>query len=334
MRILVLGGTVFLSEAVAAEGVRRGHDVVCACRGESGRVPDGAWLVRWDRGAGEPPPGRLGAVDAVVDVARRPSWVRAAVAAYPDAHWVLVSTVNVYADDATPGGRPGTTPLVEAIHTDEDLRTTPEAYGAMKVGCEEAVRAGTTTSTVIRPGLICGPGDPSYRFGYWPERLAGAGDGEVLAGGDPADSVQLIDVRDLAAWIVTAAERRTAGTYDGVGPTRPIAEVLAEVAAGVGGHPSSGPPLTWVPGWFLAEQGVEPWSGEHALPLWLPRPAYDGMLAHDVAPSLAAGLVCRPVAETARDTLAWLRDHPDTPERTALTRARESEVLAAWHGRG
>lgn len=330
MRLLVLGGTVFLSEAVAAEAVRRGHDVVCACRGESGRVPDGATLVRWDRGAGDPAPvAEVGDVDAVVDVARHPSWVRAAVAAFPAAHWVFVSTISVYADDATPGGTPGVTPLLDAIHTDDDLAA-PGAYGGMKVGCEQVVAAGARPSVVVRPGLICGPGDPTQRFGYWPERLADAGPGEeVLAGGDPADTVQIIDVRDLAAWLVTLAEARATGVYDGTGPATSFGELLGEVAAGVGGGAS----YTWVPSGFLTEQEVAPWAGERALPLWLPRPEYDGMLARDVTASLAAGLVCRPVADTARDTLAWLREHPDEPARTALTRAEEAAVLTAWRER-
>ncbi len=326
MRLLVLGGTVFLSKAVAADAVARGHEVVCACRGESGAVPDGARLERWDRAAGDPAPD-VGPVDAVVDVARHPSWVRAGVAAYPDAHWVFVSTINVYADAAVPGGRPGVTPLLDPIHTDEDISTGPEVYGAMKVGCEQLVAAGATSSMLVRPGLIVGPGDPSSRYSYWPERLADGG--ETLAGGAPGDVVQVIDVRDLAAWIVTAAEQRTTGAYDGVGPTMPAGDLLAQTAAGVGSDAT----LTWVPSDFLTEQGVEPWSGEQGLPLWLPRPEYDGMLAHDPTPSVEAGLTTRPVAETAADTLAWLRDHPDV-DRTGLTREREREVLSAWRPRG
>lgn len=322
MKILVLGGTVFLSEAVATEAVRRGHEVVCACRGSSGQVPDGARLVRWDRDADDPLPPEANQPDAVVDVARQPSWVRTAVAALPEAHWVFVSTVNVYADDATPGGRPGVTPLVAARHDDADLATEPEAYGPMKVACEQAVQEGAASSMVVRPGLICGPGDPTYRFGYWPERLAEGG--EALAGGAPDDTVQVIDVRDLAAWIVTSCEQRITGTFDGVGPTMSIGDLLAQVAEGVGAEPS----LTWAPGDVLTEHGVAPWMGEEGLPLWLPRPDYDGLAAHDVAPSLAAGLACRPIADTARDTLAWLRDHPEAP-RPSLSREREAEVLAA-----
>lgn len=322
MKLLALGGTVFLSAAVAAEAVRRGHDVTCACRGASGSVPPGARHVTWDRSAGDPPPG-LGDHDAVVDVARHPSWVRSAVALEPDAHWVFVSTINVYADNATPGGRPGVTPLVGAITTDEDPATGPEVYGAMKVGCEQAVVSGAATSTIIRPGLIVGPGDPTGRFTYWPLRLAAGG--EALAGGDPADVVQVIDVRDLAAWIVTCAEQRTAGIFDGVGPPMPVADLLAEAGRGV----ASTARLTWVPDATLTELDVEPWMGEAALPLWLPRPEYDGMLSHDVEPAYAAGLTTRPIAETSRDTLAWAHAHPDAT-RTGLSREHEARVLAGW----
>src|SRR5688500_15218820 len=122
MRLLVLGGTVFLSRAVAVEAVRRGHEVVCACRGESGAVADGATHVACERNAAVPPTLVEGTpFDAVVDVARHPSRVRSAVAAFPDAHWVFVSTISVYTDDSTPHGTVDSLPTHEPIHTDEDL---------------------------------------------------------------------------------------------------------------------------------------------------------------------------------------------------------------------
>src|SRR4051794_30437603 len=276
MRLLVLGGTVFLSKAVAAEAVRRGHEVTCAARGTSGSVPDGATLVEVDRTRPLPD---LGELDAVVDVARQPSWVRAAVSAHPDAHWVFVSTVNVYADDATPGGTPETLPLVEPIEEDTDLSQNPEAYGPMKVACERIVLDGVASAMVIRPGLIVGPGDPSGRFTYWPRRLAAGG--EVLAPGDPADVMQVADVRDLAGWAVTACEQRTTGVYDGVGPAMPIGDLLTQCAEGVDSELT----FTWVDQDFLQAQAVEPWMGAGAIPLWLPRPEYDGLGAHDVQPS-------------------------------------------------
>ena len=323
MRLLVLGGTVFLSRAVAAEALARGHEVTCAARGTSGSVPEGAQLVTVDR---TQPLADLGEFDAVVDVARHPSWLRNAVAAYADAHWVFVSTVNVYADDATPGGTPATLPLVEAIEEDVDLKESPEAYGPMKVACERIVLDGAASAMVIRPGLIVGPEDPTGRFSYWPKRLAAGG--EVLAPGDPADVMQVADVRDLAAWAVTACEQRTTGVYDGIGPAMPISDLLAQCAEGV----SSDVTWTWVDQEFLQEQEVEPWMGPGAVPLWLPRPEYDGLPAHDVQPSLDAGLTVRPLAETTRDTLAWLEATPDAVV-SGISLDRERELLDAWLAR-
>ncbi len=316
MRLLVLGGTRFLSREVATRAVARGWDVTCACRGASGSVPEGATHLRWDRA--DPPPAEVsgGDWDAVVDVARLPSQVTAAVTATPDAHWVFVSTVSVYADSSSPAMEP----LLDPITDDVDLAVDPEAYGGMKVACEQAVAATARSSVVVRPGLIVGPGDPTGRFSHWPQRLARGG--EVLAPGRPDDVVQVIDVRDLADWLLVLAEERTAGVLDAVGHPTALGDLLAGVAEGVGASLAR---LTWVEAAFLEAHGVQPWAGPESLPLWLPRPAYDGMLAHDPGPALAAGLRLRPVAATAPDCL-------DDPV-TALTPEREAEVLAAWHAR-
>ncbi|NYG54006.1 NAD-dependent epimerase/dehydratase family protein [Nocardioides perillae] len=337
MRILVLGGTVFLSRAVAAAAVARGHDVTAACRGASGPLPDGVRHVPLDRAAARPAevdaaigPRSGTAYDVVVDVARRPSWVRAAVSAVPAAHWVLVSTINVYPDTATPGGTPATLALRDPLTSDEDPADGPEAYGAMKVACEQTVQALTASASVVRPGLIVGPGDPSGRFTYWPARMARVAEGEpeVLAPGDPDDRVQVVDVRDLADWLVTLAEGRTVGTFDGTGPALTREALLLEVAAGVGVEPR----LTWVGQEVLEAEEVQPWSGPRSLPLWLPLPEHAGMLDHDVSASLEAGLAVRPLAETARDTLTWLRTTPDAAV-TGLTATEERSVLDAWHAR-
>jgi nucleoside-diphosphate-sugar epimerase len=316
MKLLVLGGTRFLSREVAVQALARGWDVTCACRGESGPVPDGAAHLPWDR-ADEPPPALTsGRWDAVVDVTRLPSHARRAVDAMAGAHWVFVSTISVYADNASPAMEP----LLDPITDDVDLSVDPEAYGGMKVACEQVVQSGAASSVVVRPGLIVGPGDPTGRFSYWPQRLARGG--EVLAPGRPDDVVQVIDVRDLAAWVLVLAEGRTTGVYDAVGEPMPFADLLAGVAAGVG---NVDPDLTWVDSDFLEQQGVQPWAGDGSLPLWLPRPEYDGMLAHDPAPAVAAGLRLRPISETAPGCL-------DSPV-TALSAEREAEVLAAWHAR-
>jgi 2'-hydroxyisoflavone reductase len=315
MKLLVLGGTRFLSRETAVQAVVRGWDVTCACRGESGPVPEGATHLRWDR-SDDPPDAILdGRWDAVVDVTRLPSQARTAVAAVPDAHWVFVSTISVYPDNSSADTATLATPITE----DVDLAVEPDAYGGMKVACEQAVQERAATSVIARPGLIVGPGDPTGRFAYWPQRLARGG--EVLAPGTPADLVQVIDVRDLAAWLLDLAEARTTGTFDAVGRPVPFGDLLAEVGAGVGIEPD----LTWVDQDFLEEHEVAPWAGEGSLPLWLPRPEYDGMLAHDPGPAVAAGLRLRPLAETASGCL-------DSPV-FALSPEREAEVLEAWHTR-
>ena len=328
MRLLVLGGTVFLSRAVAAEAVRRGHEVTCAARGTSGSVPEGARLLEVDRT--QPLPD-LGAFDAVVDVARHPSWVRNALAAHAGRALGLRldgQRVRRRRDARRDAGDAAT---VEAIEEDVDLKENPEAYGPMKVTCERIVLDGAASAMVIRPGLIVGPEDPTGRFSYWPRRLAASGDqgaSEVLAPGDPADVMQVVDVRDLAAWAVTACEQRTTGVYDGVGPAMPISDLLAQCAEGV----TSDVTWTWVDQEFLQEQEVEPWMGPGAIPLWLPRPEYDGLPAHDVQPSLDAGLTVRPLADTTRDTLAWLEATPDAAV-SGISLDRERELLDAWLAR-
>jgi 2'-hydroxyisoflavone reductase len=329
MRLLVLGGTVFLSRAVAEEAVRRGHEVTCACRGESGSVPDGASHVAWDRT--EPAPASLSATafDAVVDVARHPSWVRSAVEALPDTHWVFVSTISVYTDNSTPHGTVDTLPTHEPIHTDEDPASDPDVYGAMKVGCEQAVTDRAGSWVVVRPGLIVGPGDLSGRFSYWPNRVADGG--EVLAPGSPDEEVQVIDVRDLASWLVDVAESRTTGVFHGTGRAMSRAAFLEQIAEGVG-LDAPDRRWTWVDQEFLAAHDVEPWDGPRSLPVWLPQPEYAWLMSVDVEASYDAGLHTRPLADTARDTLAWLRGEPDSPV-AGLDRAAEAAVLDAWRTR-
>ncbi len=323
MRLLVLGGTQFLSQSVAAHAVARGHDVTCAARGTSGAVPEGARHVVLDR---ESPDWSAlqGEWDAVVDVARTPSWVAGALDALAERipHWTFVSTISVYADQATPGGSPETLPLLPSI-TEDVEQDTAEKYGGSKVACEQDVQARAREALVIRPGLIVGPGDPSGRFGYWPERLAEGGD--VLAPESPDRGTQAIDVRDLAAWIVTCAEQHLTGVYDATGPIVRIGDLVDQVTAAVGGEAN----VTWAPADFLLERDVHYWSGPRSLPLWLPEDSR-GMTAHDVSAAFAAGLTTRPIGETATDTLAWLRSVPNPP-RTGLTRAEEQDLLDDWH---
>ena len=280
----------------------------------------------WDRADDVPADLAAEDFDAVVDVSRTPSHVRKAVAAWPDAHWVFVSTINVYADNATPDPGPDSA-RVDPIDEDHDLKEHPESYGPMKVSCENAVQAGAPRSTLVRPGLIVGPGDPTGRYGYWPERLADAG--PVLGPGDPADRVQIIDVRDLAEWIVRLAERR----HDrGVRRHRPGQPDRPGARPDRGGHRGRPRDRAGRARSSSPSRASNHWAGDGALPLWLPRPEYDGMITHRFDVSEAAGLTVRSYADTARDTLAWIRATPDAA-RTGMSREREAEVLTAREAR-
>jgi hypothetical protein len=211
----------------------------------------------------------------------------------------------------------------------EDVDADPEEnYPEMKRACELAVldAYGPDRSFLCRAGLIVGPADPTDRFTYWPVRMARGG--EVLAPGRPEDLVQYVDVRDLAAWLLTATEKGLSGAYDGAGAPVRFADFLAGVAAGVGVEPT----LTWLDQEFLKSHDVNPWSGPRSLPMWLPMPEYGGFLSHDTSASVAAGLRSRDLTETSRDTRAWFEAAP-YDLKCGLSPAEEAEVLAAWAAR-
>ncbi|RDI63964.1 NAD-dependent epimerase/dehydratase family protein [Nocardia pseudobrasiliensis] len=300
MRILVLGGTSFLSRWIAHEAVTRGHEVICAARGRSGSVPVGARLVVVDRDR----PDALAALaqerfDAVIDVARAAlGQVLAALDALADRapHWIFVSSVSAYADTATVG-QTVDAPLREAIRQMES-DTSGERYGGIKVACETSVRERLDNrALIVRPGLIGGPWDRTDRFGYWPARFARGG--RAIIPDATRQPIQHIDVRDLAAWIVSAAETRLTGTQDAVGPITELGALLREIADVAG---ASDLELVPVDPKDLAEAQVSPWSGPRSLPLWLPAD-HDGLVTHDPAPAFAAGLKIRALAETVHATL-------------------------------
>jgi nucleoside-diphosphate-sugar epimerase len=333
MRLLILGGTVFLGRAVARHARDAGHQVTCLARGETGKPVDGVRFVAADRDS----PDGLSAVagesfDAVVDVTQRPSHARRAVEELAGrvGHWSYVSTCSVYADQATPGQPAATAPVVAPAPPEvDDPEADPQRYyGRCKVSCERMVLdgAGADRSFICRAGLIVGPEDRSGRFTYWVDRMARGG--RVLAPGAPDEPVQLVDVRDLAGWLVDAGERSLAGVFDGIGAPMPRREFLAGVAAGVGVEPS----LTWVDQDFLRASDVRPWAGERALPLWLPLPEYAGFMSRDVAGSQAAGLTIRPLEDTSAATLAWLST-PDAVRPGGLAAEDEAAVLRGWDGR-
>jgi 2'-hydroxyisoflavone reductase len=330
MRLLVLGGTAWLGGYVAATGRDRGHSVTCLARGESGGVPAGVDLVRADRDA----PDTYRAVaaedwDAVIDVSRQPGQVRRAAQALEGrAAWFgYVSSGSVYADHGTPGADE-TAALLPRL--DGDVMESMETYGSAKVACERHVldAFGPDRSLIARAGLIGGPGDISDRTGYWPLRFSrpAAGDGSVLVPDAPGLLTQVVDVRDVATWLVVAGEKRLGGVFNVVGEAVPLAEHLATARA-VAGH--TGPLVPVDQDWLLA-RGVEPWMGDRSLPLWLPIPEYGGFSSRGGSAARAAGLVTRPLRETLADTLAWEQTLDRHRKRRAgLSEEDERQLLQA-----
>jgi 2'-hydroxyisoflavone reductase len=326
MRTLVLGGTAWLGRNIVSAAVSAGHEVTALARGEAGTAPEGARFVVADRDQDDAFAELTGeSWDAVIDVSRQPGQVRRAVAALGarTARWVFVSSASVYADSTTIGDDESAELLPPL---DGDVMESMETYGSAKVSCEQHVldAVGPDRALIARVSLIGGPGDWSGRTGYWPRRFARPSnpEGRVLIPDAPDVPVQLLDVRDLASWLVRAAERGTAGIANAGGPTHTFAEHL-EVVRGVTGFTGS-----WeVAGEdWLAEHDVEPWMGPRSLPLWLPAESI-ALNAHDLSRAASLGLRTRPLTETLADTLAWELAEPGE-RRAGLTDDDERALLA------
>jgi 2'-hydroxyisoflavone reductase len=333
--MLILGGTGFIGPHTVRYAVERGHRVTILTRGKTqADVGDVEHLIG-DRNDDLSALGKR-KWDVVLDNnARDYRWVQLSTKALKDSvgQYLFVSSISAYRTDAmslATADRVLTEPLID----ESAERFTPPAtwkdgdvapYGLTKALSENIAHAAFPgRTTVVRPGLIVGPEDPTDRFTYWPVRIDEGG--EVLAPGNPDHSAQVVDQRDLTEWMVRLAENGTMGDFNATGPASRMS--MAEMLYGIRAATSSAVRFTWVPESFLSEQKLAPWSD---LPAWVPG---DPLMYVDVRRAVAAGLTFRPLADTVRDTLVWDKGRPaaERAKRAAgMSRAREAEVLAAWH---
>lgn len=338
MRFLVLGGTRFLGRHLVDAAVERGHTVTTFTRGKSrthehpavfplggDRDPrKGAGLAALSSGTWDAVFDLSGYVPRIVDASCEllASRVR---------RYLFVSSLSVYADTS----RPGTTEdASRAVLEDAETEDVAAHYGALKAACEDRVveRYGAR-ATIVRPGLIVGPHDPTDRFPYWVARFTqphvlGERDDEAAVPAPPRRPIQVIDARDLAHWMVALAERDVAGTYNAVSPAdrwtmEDFVDALLVCAAREGVSPTP----VWIEPDILAKSGVEPWT---ELPLWLPdEPQYAGFFSVDDSRARETGLATRPLADTIADTAEWLggRWRPDAWQ-GVLSVERERRLVA------
>lgn len=335
LKLLVLGGTGFLGPHFVEAARKRGHTLTLFNRGKtnpdkfSGEDYRDIEQLHGDRKTDLTALAGERQWDAVLDTsAYIPADVtRSAKLLAPKIkQYVLVSTISVYAKNDVPSDE--NSPLAVLADPTVD-KVSNETYGGLKALCEKAAEAELPgRATVVRPGLIVGPGDNSDRFTYWPARADRGG--EILGPGSAQDPTQFIDVRDLAAFLLTTIERGQFGIYNADGaPGALTMGALLRESQRASGKKSS---VTWVPADFLEAQKVSAWGD---MPAWIPaRGEYAGFGRTSVSKARAAGLTYRPLRETVRDTLAWWRKLPEerrAKPKAGLSAQREGEVLAAWH---
>lgn len=342
MKILLLGGTIFLGRHLVEAALAGGHEVTLYNRGQHGpELYPQVEHLRGDRWRDlDVLSGRTW--DAVIDTSGYvPSSVRASAQKLTGAigQYVFISSISVYADVSVPGideQAPVSSITPEQLRAVED-NSPPSAgglpqgyeelYGGLKALCEQAVEQCVPERALnIRPGLIVGPYDRTDRFTYWVERLARGG--ETLAPGRSGRPVQFIDVRDLAEWTIRMVEAGRMGVYNATGPDRVL--TMGEVLAACQQASDSDATLTWVDETFLLAENVQPWS---QMTLWLPESDGNaGFNAIDISRALNAGLTFRSPLATASATLAWARSLPAERERRAgLAAEDEARLLQKWY---
>jgi 2'-hydroxyisoflavone reductase len=336
MKLLLLGGPKFLGRALIDAALAYGHEITLFNRGRTNPelYPEVEKLYGdrdHDLEALRQETQRGRQWDAVLDtcgyIPRIVSQSAALLAGHA-AHYTFISSLSVYAGTAVPNMDERAP--VGTLEDETAEAITGESYGPLKALCEQAVeRHFPGRAFHVRAGLIVGPHDPSDRFTYWPWRVAQGGD--VLAPATPDLQVQLVDVGDLASWVIRMAEAQQAGVYNATGPAEVL--TLGEVLQTSRAVSESDATFTWVAEQFLLNEGVGPWM---ELPLWIPTsdPDAAGFSAINCDKAIAAGLRFRPLENTIRDTLAWAATRPaDWQWRAGLERERELALLEKWHKR-
>ncbi len=328
LRILILGGTGFIGPHQVEYALQRGHTVTLFNRGQTRPhlFPE-VEKLRGDRENDvEALKGREW--DVVIDNPTMvPEWVQLSgeVLKGNVQQYLFISTLSVFAND----GAVGTDENGELCVYDNEKGevVTGSAYGGRKVLCERAAEEifpGRTT--VIRPGIITGPGDPTMRFPYWPVRIDRGG--EVLVPGQYEDPVQWIDAQDMGEFAIDLCERSVYGIFNTCRPPFPIGEMVEDIREGLGVDAT----FTWIDDEFLTEQGVLR-QVNTLMSTAVRMPAYAGYNQYNCDKAVAAGLPIRPTGVTARDTLDWYKSE-ERPWGRQITAEREAEVLKAWHERG
>jgi 2'-hydroxyisoflavone reductase len=325
MRILILGGTIFLGRALVEQALAHGHQLTLFNRGQTnpGIFPQVEKLTGDRKVDLSALAGR--SWEAVIDTCGYlPRVVARSAAALAGSveHYTFISTESVYAGPLQPGSDESAPLGTLAEETIEEI--TGETYGPLKVLCEQAVEAALPgRSLVVRPGLIVGPYDASDRFTYWPYRVAQGG--RTLAPGRPERGVQFIDVRDLAAWIILLVEAQQTGIFNADGEPEAVSmESLLEACQNASGSHAQ---FAWASDEFLTQNEVGAWM---EMPLWIPEsdPDAAGFFAVNVHKAQAAGLTYRPLQETVADTLKWALTRPkDYTWRAGLDREKEEKLI-------
>lgn len=328
MRLLTIGGTRFSGRALTGQALALGHDVTIFHRGGGEDPWPDAEHVHGDRGDGfESLSGR--SFDAVVDFCGFfPRQLRESATSFPDVErYAFVSSLSAHRDDARAGATEDDDVHEPPFPDTEDI--TWRTYGPLKVASERAVEESYgDRATVIRPGYIVGPYDPTDRFTYWVRRAARGG--EMLAPAPAEAPMQWVDARDLAAFILRLVADGVTGTYSVVTPPgRHTLEELLRTSAAEAGADTT---VAYADDDFVRSNGLVGSEESDPFPLITPDEPNFHLFATDRAE--AAGLTCRPLAETVRDTLTWDDERgAPWPLQVGLPSDREAELLASWHAR-